>query len=563
MKKIIVLFLAFIAVNSFGQTPIAIPDTLTGNVFNLNIHSDSVQFLPGTKTLTNAFNQYSYLGPTLILNKGDNVTMNVLNNLNDTSTVHWHGLHVPAMADGGPHTIILSNTTWSPQFDVMNNASTFWYHPHLHMKTGQQAMRGAAGLIIVRDTIEAALNLPRRYGIDDFPLVVQSQQFDANNQILWRGMHDSILLVNGTINPMLDIPAQVVRLRLLNASQERSFNFGFTGNRSFSVIGNDGGLLTAPVLVTRKRLSPGERVEVLVDVSGMTGQVIYLMSYASEFGTGIQGGIPMMGMDTAMYSPINGIDFNILELNVVAQTASPVTTIPSSLVSITPWLESQSNNTRFISITANGPMSMDGPFYFNGQLFDMNRIDYHIPLDNIEVWTIFNQTMVAHPFHIHDVQFFILDRDGLSVRPEEAGFKDDVLLVPNETVRFITKFENFADSTMPYMYHCHILMHEDDGMMGQFVVVPNTTGIIETNQNSGFTAYLNPFSGMLGVNFKSAVYETISIDDVLGRQKYLQVLSSAQKNIQINTSGWSNGIYFVTMQSGKLKETKKILVHHQ
>ncbi len=563
MKKIIILFLAFIATNSFAQNSIAIPDTLTGTVFNLNVHSDSVQFLPGTKTLTNAFNQYSYLGPTLILNKGENVTMNVLNNLGDTSTVHWHGLHVPAMADGSPHNIILSNTTWSPQFDVMNNASTFWYHPHLHMKTGQQAMRGAAGLIIVRDTIEAALNLPRRYGVDDFPLVVQSQQFDANNQILWRGMHDSILLVNGTINPMLDIPAQVVRLRLLNASQERSFNFGFTGNRSFSVIGNDGGLLTAPVLVTRKRLSPGERAEVLVDLSGMNGQVIYLMSYASEFGMGIQGGTPMMGMDTAMYSPINGIDFNILQLNVVAQTSSPVTTVPSSLVSITPWLESQSNINRLISITANGMMSMDGPFYFNGQLFDMNRIDYHIPLDNIEVWTLFNQTMVAHPFHIHDVQFFILDRDGLAVRPEEAGYKDVVLLVPNETVRFITKFEDFADTTMPYMYHCHILMHEDDGMMGQFVVVPNTTGIIEPNQNSDFTSYLNPFSGMLGVNFKSAVYETISINDVLGRQKFLHILSSAQKNIYINTSGWSNGIYFITLQSGKLKETKKIFVHRQ
>jgi bilirubin oxidase len=466
------------------------------------------------------------------------------------------------MADGGPHTTILSNTTWSPQFDVMNNASTFWYHPHTHMKTGQQAMRGAAGLIIVRDTIEASLNLPRRYGVDDFPLVVQSQQFDANNQILWRGMHDSILLVNGTINPMLDIPAQVVRLRLLNASQERSFNFGFTGNRSFSVIGNDGGLLTAPVSVTRKRLSPGERAEILVDVSGMTGQTIYLMSYASEFGAGIQGGIPMMGMDTAMYSPINGIDFNILQLNIVAQTVSPVTAIPSSLVSITPWLETQSSINRFVSITANGIMSMDGPFYFNGQLFDMNRIDYHIPLDNIEVWTIFNQTMVAHPFHIHDVQFFILDRDGLTVRPEEAGYKDVVLLVPNETVRFITKFEDFADTTMPYMYHCHILMHEDDGMMGQFVVVPNTTGINEGVQNNSFSVSLNSISKILAVNLMPTFNATISINDVLGRQKYFYHPSSIQKNIQVNTTDWNNGVYFVTMQNGNIKETKKIFVQH-
>ena len=324
--------------------------------------------------------------------------MNVLNSLDDTTTVHWHGLHVPAMADGGPHTFFLSGSTWSPQFTVNNHASTFWYHPHTHMKTGQQAMRGAAGMIIVRDSIEANLNLPRQYGIDDFPIVVQSQQMDANNQILWRGMHDSLLLVNGTQNPMLSIPAQVVRLRLLNASQERNFNFGFTGNRTFKVIGNDGGLLNAPVDVTRIRLSPGERAEVLLDLTGMTGQQFYLMSYASEFGAGIQGGTPMPGMDTSMYSPINGIDFNILQLNVSTQTNNPVTTIPASLVSIIPWDQSNFNEFRNIIISAQSMMSMDGPFYFNGQLFDMNRIDYRIPLNNVEIWSLSNQSMVAHPF---------------------------------------------------------------------------------------------------------------------------------------------------------------------
>ena len=156
MKKIISLFYVLISFNAIAQNPVPIPDTLIGSTFNLNMHTDSVQFLPGIKTFTNAYNQYSYLGPTLILNRGDNVTMNVTDNIGDTTTVHWHGLHVPAMDDGGPHTFILAGNTWSPQFTVMNHASTFWYHPHTHMKTGQQAMRGAAGLIIVRDSIEAA-----------------------------------------------------------------------------------------------------------------------------------------------------------------------------------------------------------------------------------------------------------------------------------------------------------------------------------------------------------------------------------------------------------------------
>jgi len=511
MKNISIFFLIFSAFTGMAQNPVPFPETLSGTTFSLTIHHDSVQFFSGVKTLTNAFNNSAYLGPTIFLNKGDIVTMNVHNELNDTSTVHWHGLHVPAHADGGPHTVILPGATWSPSFEVMNNAAMYWYHPHLHMKTGQQVMRGAAGLIIVRDPVEATLNLPRQYGVDDFPLVIQSQQFDPGNQIAWRGMHDSILLVNGVTNPSLNVPAQVVRLRLLNASQERNFNFGFSGNRHFYVIGNDGGLLENPVDVTRIRLSPGERAEVLLDLNGLNGQSLQLMSYASEFPPGVQGGEPMMGMDTAMYSPINGINFNILQIQITNQLANPVTSIPASLVGIDPWLPSTANITRTIHITADNMMSMDGPFYFNDQLFDMNRIDYQVPLNNIEIWTLSNQTMVAHPFHIHDVQFFLLDRDGVTVNLEESGFKDVVMVGPNETVRFITKFEDFADAEMPYMHHCHILMHEDDGMMGQFVVVPsNPTGISENELvNNHLLIYPNPVQDIMSFELPAKIQQNL------------------------------------------------------
>lgn len=562
MKKILSLSFLVISGSLTAQNLIPIPDTLSGTSINLNIHTDSVQFLTGQMTLTNAFNQYSYLGPTIILNKGEAVTMNVTNNLNDTSTVHWHGLHVPAMADGGPHNIILDGGTWSPQFTVMNHASTYWYHPHMHMKTGQQAMRGAAGIIIVRDSIESLLDLPRTYGIDDIPLVIQTQQFDANNQIDWRGMHDSIIMVNGIIDPMVELPAQVVRLRLLNASQERNFNFGFSGNKSFSVIGNDGGLLSSPVSVSRIRLSPGERAEILIDLSTLMGQTLHLMSYASEFPVGVQGGTPMPGMDTAMYSPINGVDFNMLQINVVSTTANLVTTIPASLVTITPWLESASNMSRQLTITALNIMSMDGPFYFNGNLFDMNRIDFQIPLDNIEIWSLTNQTMVAHPFHIHDVQFFVLDRDGIMVQPEEAGFKDVVMIAPQETVRFITKFEDFADPMMPYMFHCHILMHEDDGMMGQFVVLPSSTGISESQDLKQLLAYPIPVNDLLYIRPNSSQNGNLLITDILGQIVFYQENIQDEKSFQINTSQWNNGIYFIKLNNKNGISSNKVLVQH-
>lgn len=492
MKKI--LFLAGILLTKFvyAQQPLPVPDTLSGIDIALTMHIDSVSFFPENVTHTYAFNQYAYLGPTLILRNGDDVNISVTNHIDDTTTVHWHGLHIPAMMDGGPHTPIMQDSTWNVMFTINNHAATYWYHPHTHMQTGEHAMKGAAGLIIVKDDEEAALDLPRHYGVDDIPLVVQSMEFDTNNQVLWRGMHDSILLVNGAIDPFVNVPAQIIRLRLLDASQERSFNFGFSDNHPFYVIGNDGGLLTAPVNTTRIRLSPGERAEILIDLSALENDSLYLMSYASELPMGVQGGIVMPGMEADMYSPINGVDFNILKIKVTAPTADAVTEIPASLISFTPLNEADADTTRVIQMSAVDETSMDGPFYFNNQLFDMDRIDYTIPLNNIEIWTLQNLTMVAHPFHLHGMQFFVLDRDGTAPPAVERGFKDVVLVQPGETVRFITQFTDFPDTTMPYMYHCHILMHEDDGMMGQYVITDKTDAVTTLPSNGSYSIYPDP-----------------------------------------------------------------------
>ncbi len=472
-------------------------------------------------------------------------------------------MHVAPTNDGGPHTAILPTATWSPSFKVMNNAATYWYHPHIHMKTTQQAMLGLAGMIIVRDSIEATLNLPRKYGVDDLPIIVQSQQLDTLNQINTRGMVDSIVLVNGTFNPYTDVPAQVVRLRLLNAAGERNFNFGFTGSKTFYVIGNDDGLLSAPVATTRIRLSPGERAEVLLDLTGMSGQTIHLMSYASEMPMGVQGGptMPMPPGSPPMNSSLNGIDFNILKLNVGATTASPVTTIPTSLVTVTPYPASSASLTRTINFSADSLLVMDGPFYFNDSSFDMMHINYRIPLNSTEIWRFTNQTMVSHPFHIHDVHFFILDRNGIPPSAKESGPKDVVLIEPNDTVRIIMKFEDFADTTTPYMYHCHILMHEDDGMMGQFVVTPNTTGINETaGKINDIQIFPNPAHHSFTVKSKSlnTSVMTILAMDITGKQVYKN--SSVGQEQQIDVSQWAKGIYAVSISNQEGTILQKIIV---
>lgn len=145
-----------------AQNPLAIPQALSGATIDLELQNGTVQYFPGSATNTKGANG-PILGPTIILDRLQNVTMNVTNSLGEEATIHWHGMHVPASADGGPHVVIPDGTTWSPSFQVLDKAATHWYHPHLHMNTNTQVQQGIAGMIIVRDSEEQALTLPRTY----------------------------------------------------------------------------------------------------------------------------------------------------------------------------------------------------------------------------------------------------------------------------------------------------------------------------------------------------------------------------------------------------------------
>ena len=567
--KLIYIFL-LLNLSAVAQTQLFVPDTLIGPNFNLNMHIDSVQFFStGKISHTYAFNNYKYLGPTLIFERGKDVSINVTNQIDDTTTVHWHGIHLPAMWDGGPHTPILKGESWNPQFKVLDHAATYWYHPHMHKKTAAQGIKGAAGLIIVRDSIEKSLDLPRKYGVDDFPIIVQSQQYDLNNQAMPLGMEDSTLLVNGGRanqghSVYVNCPAQVVRFRILNASGERAFNFGLSGNKQFYQIGTDGGLLNSPRLTTRVRLAPGERAEILVDLTGLNGQTLHLLSYASEFAYGIQGGptMPMPPGSPPMDSPLNGIDFNVLTIQVVGQTLNPITTIPTALDNNVPYLKSQANTTRTIKMTADNMMVMDGPFYFNNQLYDMMRIDYEIPLNNIEIWKLVNKNMVAHPFHIHDVQFYIIERNGQPAGIEDQGRKDVVFIPPGDSVLFITKFEDYADPMMPYMFHCHILMHEDAGMMGQFVVTENHMGLSKNGDlEDQFEIYPNPVLNTFSINSKNKD-DLSPIQIKMYSVSGVKILDSELNLIdnKVEVSNWDEGIYTIEITQNQVISHKKILV---
>lgn len=566
-KALYILLLSVLAESAFCQNQLLIPPTLTGTNFNLNIQNGVTQFYQGINTPTYGING-PLLAPTLVLNKWDWVTMNVTNNLTgfgNSTTIHWHGLHVPAEADGGPHQIILQGTTWSPLFQVLNTAGTFWYHPHGDHKTDLHVSRGIAGMIIIKDSSEASLNLPRTYGVDDFPIIVQSKAFDILNQIAISTEMDTAVCVNGVMNPFLDVPAQVIRFRMLNGSSSRVYNFGFTGNLNFNVIASDGGLLDNPVSMNRLRLAPGERAEILLDLQAMNGQTINLISFSSELPNGIYGASTVIGpmggtIPDYNLNPLNGADFTVLQLNIIAPTSNPVITIPSTLITNTPYSTfTVSRNFNLFPDTMMSPVGqVEGPFNINGVHFDMSVINETVYLNDTEKWRITNNTGIAHPFHIHDVQFYLLNINGSPVPAHEQGQKDVVLVPPQQYVEFITKFENFANDSVPYMYHCHMLHHEDEGMMGSFVVIDTTAvGIQEIGYRDGIKLYPNPSSDILNIKALVNITQTeIVIYNMLGLPVSKQK-SSIPASLDI--SHLEAGLYYLAISDQEGTVTRKFL----
>ncbi len=419
-------------------------------VFDLRVQEGRTEFFPGVATDTWGVNG-SYLGPTLRAERGEEVVVNVRNGLAEATTLHWHGMHLPARMDGGPHQMIEPGGVWSPTWRVDQPAATLWYHPHPHGQTEDHVYRGIAGLFIIDDPAARALHLPSTYGVDDIPVIVQDKRFTADGQLdhgssllAPTGRLGKEILVNGTRAPYQEVTTERVRLRLLNASTARVYDFGFSDDRAFALIGSDGGLLPRPHQTRRIQLSPGERAEIVVTLR--PGERPVLRSYP-----------PDLGADPLSSRFVGGDDtFDILQLRAAARLR-PAPAVPGKLADVPRLAEEDATTTR--------------QFIVNRLAMDIGRVDATVTKGTTEIWEVTNRDGIPHNFHVHGVQFQVLDIDGAAPPPPLGGWKDTVYLPPGRTVRIIAEFSDYADPDFPYMFHCHLLRHEDHGMMGQFVVV--------------------------------------------------------------------------------------------
>ena len=424
-------------------------------VFDLDINESTTEFFDGVQTKTLGINA-NILGQTIRIHNGDDVKLVYHNNLDEPTTMHGHGMHVPAIMDGGPINKIQPHTSWTAQYTVNQEACTNWYHPHLMGKTVEQVYHGLAGVIIIDDDLSDALDLPKTYGVDDIPVVLQDKFFDENGQIdyspsrmqIMRGYTGGYMLANGVINPHLDVPAKKVRFRLLNGSNGSLYRLEFTDKHEFYQIATDNSFLEEPVKMTQVVLTPGERAEIVVDFSNDLNKSFVLK-------------------DLTLGKEIMKINVNKL--------ATTHNQLPTKLTTLEKLNPANAVRTRKFVLGMN-----QGHMTINGKSMDMMRIDELVPENDVEIWEITNMMGMEHNFHIHATHFLPLERNGspANLTPAEHGYKDVIRLAGKDNVKVIVKMTDFPDEKTGYMYHCHFLEHEDDGMMGQFAI---TTGKVAVN----------------------------------------------------------------------------------
>lgn len=451
-----------------------------------------------------------YLGPLIRVRRGQRLRVDLVNRLPEPTIIHWHGLHVPDTMDGHSRFTIGPGERYVYEFDIVNRAGSYWFHPHPHGRTGAQVYFGLAGLLIVHDGEEQAAGLPS--GDEDVCLVVQDRTWAADNQ--WQylseagpptaggaahsgggmggmmggmrgggmarmmermmGVLGDDILVNGRPDATLPVSRRAYRLRLFNLSNTRTCKLAWTDGTPLTVIATDGGLLAAPAERKYLILAPAERADVWVDFGRWPdGSTLKLRSLPFDGGVG-------MGMMGGADTLPDGAPFEVLTVHITGTSAARAV-LPERLAAVPP-------------ASSDGALNADSPKVFrltmgmmawgiNGKGFDMLGADSleTVKLGTQEVWEFRNDAgmmQMPHSIHVHGLQFRVLARsvsgplrDAYRTVAEgfvDEGWKDSVLIMPGERVRLLLRFEDYAGL---FLYHCHMLEHEDAGLMRNYRVV--------------------------------------------------------------------------------------------
>ena len=415
---------------------------------NITASVTTLSLVPGVNSEVFAYNGH-VPGPTLDVREGDHVIVHFHNQLPEPTTVHWHGIHLPFESDGSPFHPIKPGESHDYEFTVLpGTAGTYWYHPHPDRRTGYAIGKGLFGAIIVR-----AADDPLPSTIPERLLVLSDNRFLNDGTVDFpdpasvpggideeNGREGPVLFVNGHVMPTLTIRrGEVQRWRIINASAGRIYRIALAGHTMLH-IGSDGGLFETPREVKELLLATGERVEVLVRGGDSAGTKALLQDLPYD----------RYAPQTRPKDWKTTLDLLTLETS-DAMPVAPVS-IPTHLRSVPPLDTTRVSAVRTIVF---------GQGIINGKTMDMSRVDVSTKVGATEIWEIENVVGMDHPFHLHGFQFQVLDRDG--VAEPYRSWKDMLNIPKHSTARIIVRYDDYPGK---WMFHCHILDHEDHGMMG-------------------------------------------------------------------------------------------------
>ncbi|MBT8232201.1 MAG: multicopper oxidase domain-containing protein [Bacteroidia bacterium] len=611
-------FLEICAQQDFPN-PLPIPYQIKSDNILLEMSEHEHSFNPGDPThylnkpvKAFAFNevgsseQMTILGPSIVWNYKAQLHNEVTNNIDRVSTTHWHGAHVPAHADGGPHQKIQVGDTWEVDFEVLDKSATMWYHPHAIDITYEQVQMGLSGMIYVEDPFDGVGDdailtqlheiLPTDYGVNDFPLIFQTKFFAlVDSATMTYRIKDELgfstgyeYMVNGVLNPHLDVPDNMIRLRVLNGDGKFTFKFAIHDENfepvPFQLIATDAGYTDQSYAMESIYMAPGERTEWLVNLRGQAGKSFYIYNAISQFPN--DGSI--IG-DTVTTSPYVR-DTILMRLDVepnINAPLSPIVSFPINLVdvdkeipTIYPWtnrrvktfyqdtLVSNCDSTWVVANTKKPIFTID---HAPMSLHCVNDV---VMVDSTEVWEIVNTTDRGHPFHIHDIHFWVIDAwnnvtDEPIIKSQYPnifkGPKDNVMVFKDWTIQFVTNFADFGTAIAPdscYMYHCHILPHEDKGMMGQFVVWNGIISDVETSLDPSLSMklYPNPASDILNLESASEKESQVRIYNTQGQLLGKRTLAPFSGQTYFSVADIPRGLVLVEWITNDGRVVSKVMI---
>lgn len=443
--------------NAAGQQqPLPVPpliESRRGQPLFMTLQRAHWSFTGGPKASVWGFNG-RYMGPTIRVWNGDDVKMIYSNRLQENVAMTIAGLQVPGSLIGGASRMMSPNVDWAPVLPIRQRAATLWYHASTPNRTARQVYNGLAGMWLIEDEVSKSLPIPNHYGVDDFPIIIQDKRLDNFGAPQYEepgsgGFVGDTLLVNGVQSPYVEVSRGWVRLRLLNASNSRRYQLQMSDGRAFSVISSDQGFLPAPVSVKQLSLAPGERREILIDLT--EGKEV---SITAGEAAGIMDRIRGFFEPSSILISTLVLTLRPTGLLPLVTDTLPMRLLPEEIIA--------GNPTRSREITLG-----DDPG-INGQLWDMKRIDIQTQQGTWERWTVRADT--PQSFHIEGVNFLVRNVNGASPFGEDRGWKDTVWI--DGQVELLVYFGQPSWEHFPFLYSSQTLELADRGSIGQLLVQP-------------------------------------------------------------------------------------------